>query len=155
MWIIDAVFAFSFLLTGFVLAKTDNLLPSVDITDVVFEAASARYKAFVESTSSRLAGAQDFQGPADDFDNDFTKDNDDFAQDFAQDFAPAESTTMQWEVNDISKIRSEIPTYLKRAYDSKTDKARNENMAKVETWAQALQNAGVKFKIEGSKITWL
>jgi len=149
LWIIDAVFAFTFLLTGFVLAKTDNLLPSVDITDVVFEAASARYKAFVESTSQKLAGAP---AQEEDFDEGFSEEE--FAQDFEepQDFS---QPAMEWSVSDISKIRSEIPTYLKRAYDSKTDKAKNENMAKVESWAQELQNAGVKFKIEGSKITWL
>lgn len=151
LWIIDAVFAFSFLLTGFVLAKTDNLLPSVDITDVVFEAASQRYKAFVESTSQKLGGAPSQEGPDEDLGDEEFAGEDEFAQDFEESTAP----TMQWEVNDISKIRAEIPTYLKRAYDSKTDKARSENMAKVEMWAQELQNAGVKFKIEGSKITWL
>ena len=152
LWIIDAVFAFTFLLTGFVLAKTDNLLPSVDITDVVFEAASKRYKKFVEATSTKLGGAEQEEDFREEEEEDFGEEfgEEEFAQDFTE-----EPATMQWEVNDISKIRAEIPTYLKRAYGSKTDKARSENMAKVEQWARDLQNAGVKFKIEGDKITWL
>ena len=161
LWIIDAVFAFTFLLTGFVLAKTDNLLPSVDITDVVFEAASARYKAFVESTSQKLAGApaqgRDFNDEefGEDFDDEeFGEDFDD--EEFAQDFEePSSQPAMEWSVNDISKIRAEIPTYLKRAHQSKTDRARRDNMAKVNEWAQDLERAGVKFIIEGDKITWL
>lgn len=154
LWIIDAVFAFTFLLTGFVLAKTDNLLPSVDITDVVFEAASVRYKAFVESTSQKLGGAP---AQEEDFSDEFTDEEESTGEDeFAEDFEPAESTAMEWEVNDISKIRSEIPTYLKRSLNPKSDKAtRDRNDAKVKAWAQQLEDAGVKFTIEGDKITWL
>ena len=147
LWIIDAVFAFTFLLTGFVLAKTDNLLPSIDITDVVFEAASQRYKAFVESTSQKLAGA-----PHDYDEDDFTEEDD--VEESAQE-EPFSQPDMEWNVNDISKIRTEIPIYLKRAYQSKTDRARGDNMAKVNEWAQDLERAGVKFTIEGDKITWL
>lgn len=153
LWIIDAVFAFTFLLTGFVLAKTDSLLPSVDITDVVFEAASQRYKSFVEATSQKIGGAQPSStgGSDEDFyDEEFTGEDE-----FAQDFAPAESSAMEWNVSDISKIRSEIPTYLRRAYESKTKKARDENMSKVKAWARELENAGVKFEINGNKIIWL
>lgn len=151
LWIIDGVFAFLFLACGFILARTDNLLPSISLDDVVSDAVSKRYKDFIHYASQKLGGETGYSRPDDRYEEEESYEE----VEGVDEEAPLEENQAEWDVNDISKIRTQASVYLKRAYSSETEAARKRNMDKVQGWLTELDQAGVKYRINGDKIEWL